>query len=230
MGKFDKYLFHCSSLGDIMTDSRTKEPLGETCKKHLLKIWIYEKYGRDKEEENKYIQKGNMAEEDGITLYSLVTKTMFVKNTEVFQNDYIIGTPDIIHNNIVRDIKNAWSIFTFYETMVKAMNKDYVYQLNGYRAIIPGCTGAKLVYVLINTPDVLIEQEKSRLRYKMGLIDPEANKVYLKACEEIDKNCIFDDIPKEERYIENDVELIDMNKVYERIELCRNFLNKLDEL
>lgn len=224
---FSNYKFHCSSLGDIMTNSRTKDALSETCKNHLMRIWIYQKYGRYKEEENKYIQKGNMAEEDGITLYSLVSNTMFVKNTQVFENDFIVGTPDIIHNNIVRDIKNSWSIYTFYETMVKALNKDYLWQLNGYWALIPECKAAKLVYVLINTPAVIIEQEKSRLRYKMGLIDPDANQVYLEACEEIDKNCIFDDIPNEERYIEMDVPQMDMEEVYERVKQCRNFLNNL---
>lgn len=224
---FSKYKFHCSSLGEIMTDSRTKDPLGETCKKHLLKCWIYQKYGRYKEEENKYIEKGNLMEEDGITLYSLCTGTMYVKNTEVFENDYIIGTPDIIHGGIVRDIKNSWSIFTFWENLVKPLNKDYLYQLNGYVALVPGATGGRLVYTLCNTPDVLIEQEKARLRYKMGLIDPEANEVYLKACELIDKNSTFDDIPKEERYIEFEVPPVDMDKVYERIELCRNFMSNL---
>lgn len=223
---FSNYKFHCSSLGKIMTDSRTKEPLGETCKKHLLECWIREKYGRTKSIENKYIEKGNLCEEDGITLYSLACKKMFFKNEQYFSNEYIIGTPDIIHEDTVIDIKNAWSIYTFFENMVVALNKDYVYQVNGYKAIIP-CKVGKIVYTLINTPDVLIEQEKSKLRYKMGLIDPEASEVYLKACEEIDKNSIFDDIPKEDRYIEFTVPDMDMDKVYSRVVECKEFLNKL---
>ena len=46
---FDSYKFHPSSLGLIMTESRTKEPIGETAKAHLLQCWIEEKYGRRKD-------------------------------------------------------------------------------------------------------------------------------------------------------------------------------------
>lgn len=223
---FSNYKFHCSSLGKIMTESRTKEPLGETCKKHLLECYLYAKYGRRKMIENKYIEKGNLAEEDAITLYSLVTNTMYVKNTEIFENDFIVGIPDIIHKGKVKDIKNAWSIHTFFENMVTALNKDYVYQVNGYMALTESAEGS-IVYTLVNTPDILIEQEKSKLRYKMGLIDPEANEVYLQAAAEIDRNCIFDDIPKEDRYMEFIVPVVDMDKIYSRVMECRTFLNQL---
>jgi len=223
---FDNYKFHCSSIGEIMTGSKTKESLGETCKKHLLSCWIQEKYGRYRELDNKYVEKGNMVEEDSMTLYSRCTKKFYKKNTEVFENDYLIGTPDIVHNNSVIDLKSSWSIHTFFETIHKPMNKDYIWQLNGYASLI-GCESMKLVYVLVNTPEVIVEQEKSKLRYKMGLIDPDANEVYQEACAMIDKNTNFDDIPIEDRYIEFAIPMMDMSKVYERVLECRAFLNDL---
>lgn len=225
---FDNYKFHCSSLGDIMTNPRSGPGLSETCKKHLLHCYVAEKYGRYKHDENKYILKGNMAEEDGISLYSRVTKTFYKKNEEVFENDYIIGTPDIIHGKVVTDIKSSWDLLTFYENIVKPMNKDYIHQLNGYMELIPGCKAAKLVYTLINTPDVLIEQEKSKLRYRMGLIDYESSPVYQEAVAQIEKNCIFDDIDIHDRYIEFDIPKIDMSKVYERVITCRGFMNAIE--
>lgn len=224
---FDDYKFHCSSLGDLMTNPRSGTGLSETCKGELLKIWIGKKYGRFKTDTNKYIEKGLAQEEEGISLYSLATGTFFRKNTKTFSNDFIIGTPDIIHANVVRDIKCSWSIFTFFDVFRKPIDKGYQLQINGYWDLIPGCEGGKLVYTLVNTPLEILEKEKSSLRFKMGLIDPEANGVYNMAVDEIEKNGTFDDIPMEERWVEFEVPKIDMSEVYERVPKWRNFLNDL---
>jgi hypothetical protein len=226
MGMFDDYRFHCSSIGAIMTDPRSGKGLSETCKAHLLECYISKKYGRWRETENKYIEKGNMVEEDSITLYSAVSKKMFVKNTAIFENQYIIGTPDIITSQSVIDIKSSWNIHTFFQNIHKPLNKDYVWQLNGYCDLIT-VPQMRLVYVLVNTPPVIVEQEKSRLRYKMGLIDPDASELYQHACELIDKNSFFDDIPMKERYMEFEIPRMDMVLVYDRVKECRNFLNAL---
>ncbi len=71
---FDNYLFHPSSLGLIMTESRTKDQFGETCKSHLMECYINKKYGRFKDITNHFIEKGILAEEDSIDLYSVVKK------------------------------------------------------------------------------------------------------------------------------------------------------------
>jgi len=99
---FDSYKFHPSSLGLIMTESRTKEPIGETAKAHLLQCWIEETYGRRKDISNKYIEKGIAQEEDSITLYSLVTKKFHKKNTEAISNDFFVGTPDLYDGTSIR--------------------------------------------------------------------------------------------------------------------------------
>jgi len=224
---FENYKFHCSSLGSLMTNPRSGSGLSETCKGELLKIWICKKYGRTKPDTNKYIEKGLAQEEEGISLYSLAQSTFFKKNIEVYENEFIIGTPDLIHANIVRDIKCSWNIFTFFDVFRKPINKDYAYQLNGYWDLIPGCQGGKLVYTLVNTPLEILEQEKSKLRYRMGLIDPEANGVYNMAVEEIEKNGTFDDIPMKERWIEFEIAKMDMGEVYERVPIWREFLTNL---
>lgn len=220
------YKFHCSSLGALLTEPRSGPGLSETCKAELLDIWIRETYGRRKDDNNKYIEKGNMVEEYSMTLYSRVTKKFLTKNDEFFSNDWICGTPDIITKESVIDLKSCWSIHTFYTNLIKPLNKDYIYQINGYKELLGLSTGL-LVYCLVNTPDVIIEQEKSRLRYKMGIIDPEASEVYLKAAEQIDRNNIFDDIPIEKRYLEFTVPTVDMTKRNDRLTQCREFLTAL---
>lgn len=227
---FDDYKFHCSSLGALCTDPRSGTGLSETCKGELLKIWINAKYGRTKPDTNKYIEKGLAVEEEGISLYSLETNTYYKKNVQTFSNDFITGTPDIIHANIVRDIKCSWDMFTFFEVFRKPINKAYQLQINGYWDLIPGCEGGRLVYTLVNTPLEILEKEKSSLRFKMGLIDPEANGVYNMAVDEIEKNGTFDDVPKKERWVEFTIPKINMQaEVYDRVPSWREFLNDLSK-
>jgi hypothetical protein len=202
--------------------------MGETCKAYLMQLWIEATYGRRKEFTNKYIEKGLETEEDGITLYSLAKGEYFTKNTERFENNFVCGTPDIITETEIVDIKSSWDIFTFHDNLHKATNKNYKYQLMTYMALTKKKV-ARLVYVLVDAPDFLVEREKDYLARNMGLIDRDANPDYLKACEEIEKSMRFGDIDKKKRYIEITIEYDPdlMAEVYQRIKLCRGFMNSI---
>ncbi len=234
---FDDYLFHPSSTGLILTESRTKDPLGETCKGHLLECWIEKKYGRKKDITNKYLEKGIQQEEESITLYSRVTGRFHKKNTEQIFNKHFIGTPDlyeganILEATEVIDIKTSWDIFTFYNVLHKPMNKNYYWQMQAYMDLT-GAKSAKLVYCLVDTPDNLINDAKRKLQWTMGIIDPSAqglNSEYHAQCLQIEKNMTFDDIPLEDRYIEFNIERDNqaIKQAHERIAECRIFLNAL---
>lgn len=224
---FDDYLFHCSALGTIMTNDKSGKTMGETCKKYLLQVWIEETYGRFKDIENKYMTKGTEVEELSMDLYCTQRHRMFKKNTEVFKNEFICGTPDILDLEEVIDLKSSWSLHTFYENVGKRVNSGYQEQLQGYMELTER-KKARLAYVLVNTPLHLLEKEKSQLRHKMShVIDHEVDPEYLKAAEMIDKNGTFDDIPEKERWMEFLLEKQPMDAVYERIKLCRGFLNQL---
>jgi len=226
--KFDNYLFHPSSLGLIMTESRTKDKFGETCKAHLMECFVSQVYGRHKDITNKYIEKGLVAEEDSLDLYSVVKKELFVKNTETIRNEYFIGTPDIMLPDLIIDLKTSWDIFTFHAVLAKALDKRYYWQLQAYMDLT-GAPKAKLVYCLVNTPLKLIEDAKKKLMWTMAVIDPDTDEAYQKACEQVEKNSIYDDIPMEKRYIEETIERDQdaIDKAHERVKECREFLNQL---
>lgn len=231
---FKDYKFHPSSTGLIMTDSRTKEPIGETAKSHLLECYITKKYGREKDITNKFIEKGLLAEEDSIDLYTLVKDQLFIKNAETLENEFFIGTPDLFIGesiktaSVIIDLKTSWNIFTFFASMHKAIDKKYFWQLQAYMDLT-GAKQARLVYCLVNTPFKLVEDEKKKLMWTMGIIDPDTDQAYIEACAMVDKNSNYDDIPIEEKYIEfiidRDQEAID--KAHARIIECRTFLNEL---
>jgi hypothetical protein len=235
MESFDKHLFHPSQIGNLMTESRTKEQWGETAKGYLLECWIEKTYGRRKDISNKYMEKGTLAEEDSIDLYSLAKKQYFEKNKDRIANEFFIGTPDlytgksITEADMVIDLKTSWDIFTFYSVMLKPINKLYYYQLQAYMDLT-GAKEARLVYCLVNTPIHLVEDEKKKTMWKMGIIDPDTDEAYLEACRRIELNAYYDDIPEEDRYIDFIIERndTDIERMHNRIIEARNFLNQLN--
>lgn len=234
---FSNQLFRCSSLGYIMTDPRTKgETLSETTKTHLIDVYVANKYNRQEDIQNKYVEKGLAVEEDSITLYSRIKGEIFFKNENHLSNKWIKGTPDlftgkaITEAETITDIKSSWDIYTFMRTLTKDVNKMYYWQLQGYMDL-SGAKSATLAYCLVNTPATMIEDEKNRLRWKMGIIDPTGNDLYEQACQELERAMIFDDIPLNEKLIEFHIERndADIMKMHQRVEECRKWLNEFEQ-
>lgn len=236
------FKLHPSSAGKILTNkpgkqkTTCKEELSETAKAMLVEYYIYERFGREKDIENKYIKKGLMCEEDSITLYSRLSKKLFFKNEETLENHYLIGTPDLYTGATIRtaetiiDIKTSWDIYTFFSVRTKPIDKDYHAQLQCYMALT-GAKSARLAYCLIDTPEVLINQEKERLLYKMGVLTRE-NADYLEACDAIDKACRFDDVPMNERMFQFEVRRNDelIEEIYRRVDICREWYDEFSSL
>jgi hypothetical protein len=223
----DKILFRASSSGYLMVEPKLKsEVLSETTKTHLVDVFVSNKYGRNTDIHTKATNKGLMVEEDSLTLYSRYKKEIYFKNEEHFSNDFIKGTPDIILEDMIIDIKSSWDIYTFFRSGHSKLNKLYYWQLQSYMALT-GKKEAMLAYCLINTPDMLIQDEKRRLQYKMGVID-DANLDFQKACDELDRLMIYDDIQMNEKVMEIHVKRndSDIERLYERVQDCREYMNE----
>jgi len=219
----DEILFRCSSLGHLMTEPKSKsETLSETTKNHLVDVWIRHKYNRKELIASKYMEKGTMVEEDAMTLYSRFRKQYYVKNEKMLTDDFIKGIPDIITEKTVIDLKSSWDIFTFFRTKQKAVEKMYYWQLQGYMSLT-GKENARLVYCLVNTPQVLIDDEIHRLQYK-HLSEADA----IKARNQIEMNSIFDDIDIQDKIYEIEIKRNneDIERLYNRIIDCRNWIKE----
>jgi len=246
--------FRCSSLGYIMTEPQKKsELLSETCKTHLIDCFVSTKYGRKEEISGKFLDKGNECEEDSITLLSRVTKHFYKKNEERIGNDFISGVPDLYKGDNIKtateitDTKSSWSAHTFFRVQKDKLNPSYLWQGHGYMAL----TGAKkhtVAYCLVNGTPQAIMDEKKRLAYRLGAIDPSANPLYLAKAKQIEINHIFDlplfmnqnewfeldnnpnewayDIPKEDRVFTFtfDRDEAAIESIYKRVQICRDWM------
>jgi len=248
-------LFRASQLGKLMTDARTKSGLSETCKSALLEIYIQQKYKRYKDISNKYIEKGVAVENDSIDMWRRERKQIVFKNEQMFTNDYIKGTPDLLIKDggvviNVPDIKSSWDIHTFIDSKVNDLSKDYYWQGQAYMWLT-GASTATFCFVLVNAPLQMIDDEKYRLARRMNLIDPQGNDEFIKKSQRIEKNMIYDmptflaenphanlesdlanweyDIPVQDRIHEKVVEFDEaaIAKLQERVPMWREYLNTL---
>ena len=188
---FDEVLFRCSSLGHLMTEPKLKADkeagnLSDTAKTHLRDVYVSKVLGRNTDISNKYLLKGNMVEEDSITLYSNVKKQYFQKNEEHLKNDFIMGTPDIrMVDGKVYDIKSRWDALTFVRTINEPMDKMNYWQIMGYGWIESATTGV-IVNTLVNTPFVQIQSLLKKESYQWPEMVPAWREI------EIIKNAVFD--------------------------------------
>lgn len=206
---------------------RDNPKLSTTCTDYLVELYLFLRYGRRKLIESKYLEKGLHVEEDSATVYSLVKSRPFFKNSERFEDQDFIGLPDNVEPDRVRDFKSSWDLITFTSAVVEPINALYEWQLRGYMQIT-GRKVADLCYVLVDTPAPLVQDEKKRLAWKMGLIDSDADPDYVKACAEIDRNSTFADIPLAERVHEKTIthDPAKIIQARERVRLCREYMAK----
>jgi hypothetical protein len=155
------FKLRASASGKVMTNPRVKtELLSETTKSYVKEYLISEIYGIKKQINNKFLNKGIWLEDEAIDkAIEWLDIPFALKNEKFFEDDFFCGTPDLILDDEVLDIKCSWDAFTFPLFDNEIPTKDYFYQLQVYMHLT-GKRNARLVYVLLNTPDELVYEEK----------------------------------------------------------------------
>jgi hypothetical protein len=198
--------------------------LGKTGENYIKTWWLQKAYNRKKEFYNKYVEKGLATEIAGIELYSkwLNEGVLLSKNQEYYSNDFIVGSPDVVHDDIIVDIKCSWDLFTFPYFDTELPNKNYYWQLQGYM-FLTGYNKARIAYCLIDTPKPIIQQELKKLFFQSG---GRAEDWTPETYQELEAKYFFDDIPWEDKIKIFDVERNDddISLVKERVRIGRKFL------
>ncbi len=156
------FKLRASASGQLLSNPRNKSDLISAGAKTYVQTWLKEQiYGVKKEIDSKYLKKGieleDMAIDKAIEWLDL---PLVLKNEKHFENDYFTGTPDLILEDTVIDIKNSWDCFTFPLFENECPNKDYYAQLQVYMCLT-GKSKAMLCYVLLNTPETFNTPEIS---------------------------------------------------------------------
>lgn len=220
-----------------LQDKKDNPELPEMAKTYCKK-WLKEYlYHRRKSVKSKYLDKGNMQEEDGFTLMCLeLNLGMVYKNTQYHSNEWAQGTDDLFVKNIVYDNKCSWDLDTFPMFETEISDDRYEWQINTYCELRSVDDGV-LCYTLIDAPIELIEREVKWLT--------DHNDIYKRVCEMVYTKAYFDElklhlfpdatfdyfveIPQAERIapfpIKRDPKKIETLK--ERVPMCRNYIISL---
>lgn len=218
-----RFKARASGAGQIMTDPKkgSKEPLSKTAQKYVREQWIADKYNRHRELTSKAITKGIQNEEQAITALALHLGDLITKNQETRANDYIKGTADVIHEGTVYDLKCSYDIWTFSEAEI---TDAYEWQLRCYMELW-NVERASLVYVLTDAPESIIDAEVRSAIWKMDSADVDI----LSVRETIAQGLTYADIEPAAKIksftFERDPEKV--ARLYERVELCREFYDRL---
>ena len=226
----NKILFRCSGTGALMTDPKLKADkdagnLSETAKTFVEDKWLFDTFGFAESIKNQYMDKGNECEQDSMDLVTQVLEGGFRSryNTKL-QNDYVIGTPDIVLADCVEDIKTSWNLKTFFNA---ELSKMYFAQAQCYMWLT-GKEKYRLIYALVPTPQSMVLNECEKLVYKYG--KNYDNEDYIAECQQIQRNNdLIKELPIEKRVkvfaFDYDPNYIETLKI--KIEKAREYYNTL---
>tara|TARA_R100001440_G_scaffold482_2_gene1369 strand:- start:522 stop:1166 length:645 start_codon:yes stop_codon:yes gene_type:complete len=210
------FKIRCSAIGLIMTNAKSKSDLISKTTASYCKEWMKEQiYSRKKEISSKYFDKGNIMEQNSLDyIASELGYDSLPKNEKSFENDYLTGTPDAIFSDHIIDVKNSWDCFTFPLFFDNVPNKNYYWQAQGYMALT-GLDYYRLIYTLMDTPEELIKKEYfgSNLDY-----------------DTFAKHYKYSDIDSKYRIKVFELERndLDIDRIYTRVEECREYINNIN--
>lgn len=145
-----------------------KTGLGKTGEKEALKAYAAQFLDRYKEVKSKYLEKGIANEQEAIDMVNRLRGTQYVKNPWRFDNDYLTGECDLLHDELgfkmVSDIKCSWDWFTFTDSIG---DTSYEYQLRGYMELF-NAQKAEVIYCLTDMPWDILEKQMEREAYNWG--------------------------------------------------------------
>jgi len=185
------------------------ESLTDTAKKSICEQFDSWQRNVRYEIKSKYLDKGIRVEEESINMtrlkllgapHDLKGKRIYDKFKKYdgapLENDFLVGTPDILFEDVVIDVKSSWSratwLFSVAELKSRKINPAYFYQLQAYMWL-SNKYEAYLSYCLVNTPPDLIYNDSYELHhYEIPIVD----RVYLykisledKIIAKIEKKC-----------------------------------------
>lgn len=223
-------LFRASGVGALLTEPKLKADkdagnLSQTAKTFVRNVWLQNEFGYREYLQNEAMTKGLMQEQDSMELVQDVLGGQFrIKNRERLQNQYLIGTPDIILPDCIEDIKTSKNLRTFIDAEIEDL---YEAQAMAYMELT-GVHSYRLIYALVPDTPEAIANAKERLSYSFGR--DYGNADYIAQCEQIQhNNDIITTLPKEKRIKvfsfdwSNDY----IERLYAKCEKAREYYNTL---
>jgi hypothetical protein len=222
-------LIRASQAHKILTEPKKAEDkkagnLSETTKSYIKELWLYNNFGYKEDVMTEEMYKGLLVEDDSLKLVqSNLGGNFRIKNIKNFTNNYISGTPDIILDDVIEDVKSSFTIKTFFNS---ELSKDYYTQGQCYMALT-GIKKYRLIYCLVETPSNIVCELKKRIYYKFDC--DETNSDYIRISQQIEKNHDISLIEQKKRtkVFSFDYDEAFIENLYNKVEKAREYYNTL---
>jgi len=219
--------------GELETIKQLPETLvlSETCITYL-ENWVKQNlYGCKFDFDSDPTLKGLSVENDAIEYAAGALGWGFdvAKNEQRFYSDFVQGTPDILLNGLVVDIKCPESPKTFPLFDSELLNKAYYWQMQAYMHLT-GFNAAQVVYCMMPTPDEML-RKKARFKANNSVItdnaidfDIEFDRIYERLRDENDFSNL---LPKYRvKVFEVKRNDSDIAAIIERVKQCRQYIEQ----
>ena len=216
-----------TTLFELIAKREAPPQLSQGAKTRVDEQFLADAFGINREFWSKETDKGNECEDESIKLFAKVAGIFGIKkNEKQFENDFFKGTPDIVTDDAVIDIKTSYSGSTFPWFANELPETAYFYQVQAY-LYLTGRQNGFVAYCLTNSNDDQINDEVRRESWRQKIIDPTDEQ--LDAIEtKVYSQMTFDNIDDALRVkifeIPRDEDVI--NKMIERVKLCRGHYEK----
>lgn len=204
-------------LALLIAKRDAKETLPKGVITHLDNVFRNEFDGRKRHLKNKYLDKGNICEQDSMQLLSDIDGEFYEAHEKYYENDFICGTPDIVFED-VKDIKSNYDKDSFDNAELTTL---YTWQVRFYLWLC-GYTKGELVYCLVNnTIDDLLNQ-KYYLKNSLNDLDGTSEE-YKKQVQQLERNMIFDIDAWKKNYPNYEFENTELNFSISKIRRIKRF-------
>lgn len=209
--------------------------LSVAAKKYMITRYSWDKYNcgtLSVNDKASSLVKGNELEADAIKMLSKRDRTKYIRGDEFISNDFIFGRCDIYspERKKVVDIKVSWGIHSYLPNHITELSTKYWMQMQAYLDLYDLDKG-EVCWVLLNTPLFLLDREKTKFteKYMTGEIDAEK---FEENMERLDLNYDYSKIPNSRKIITFVVnrERGFMEKVYKKVEKCREWMAEFDKI
>ena len=214
---------------DLISKRDAPPQLSIGAKTRVKEQFLFDKFGIKKDFWSKETDKGNEQENESINLFAKTSGIFGIKkNEKTYENDYFIGTPDIITDDAIIDIKTSFSGLTFPWFENELPENAYFYQVQAY-LYLTGRQNGFVAYCLTNSDDLAIQDEIRRECWRQKLIDPTDEQL-----DEIEtkiySQMTFDQIDDRLRVKVYEIKRNDVviEKMIEQIKLCRVYYAELE--
>ena len=202
-----------------------KPELSKGAKSYIEELFIEKEYGIKQHINTKYIDKGNKVESHAIKLTELfMGGAILNKNEDYFDNGFVCGTPDVITDDYIIDVKSSWSAATFPFFIDKIPNINYEWQLKAYMWLT-NIHRSWLCYCLVPTPEHLVNDEIRRVSWQRGELGDVSEEVE----SEVLQHHNIDKIPIEKRVKMYHITLTgdDIKNMKDKVTLARGYYRAL---